>query len=676
MLSHGYWQSQLGADEGVIGRTLTVNGRALTIVGVAPEGFTGTTIGASPKVFVPLTLRSLMEPSVPRESLDDRRNYWLYLFGRLARGVSIEQARAELDAIYSGVLNGVEAALQTDLSAEDLQRFRERRITVVPGARGQSSVPSGPTPAVLSILLGAALLVLLIVCANVASLLLARGAARAGELAIRASIGADGRRLALQLLAEAGILAAAGGLLSVPVAHATLGAIVAMAPANAVEEIPTIGLDVMAIAGLMTLGTALLFGLAPALRAARTDPGAAIKGHAAQSVGNRAVARFRGALSTAQIAVSTVLLVTAGLFTQSLVNLSRTDLGIDVESVLAFTVSPRLNGYTLERVTEVYREIEEQLGAQPGVAAVGASSVRLLANNTQNGIIDIEGFERGYPATSTALNNVGTGFFSALSLPLKAGRLFTDADRIGAPRVAVVNEAFVRKFNLGEAAIGTRIGLNGPREIEIVGVVGDSKYDQVRADVPPQLFLARLQNPFIGTMTFYVRAAAEPESLARTIRQTVARIDPNLPVADLMTLERQVRENVFLDRLVMTLSSSLALLATFLAAVGLYGVLAYNVVVRTRELGLRLAVGASPAQVRGMVLRQVAMKVLIGGGLGLAAALGLGRASEALLFGVSGFDPVVLAVSLALLTTVVLGAGYLPARRASKVAPMDALRHD
>lgn len=676
VLSHDYWTSRLGGDERVIGRMLTVNGQALTIIGVAPEGFTGTTLGASPKVFVPLTLRSLMQPNVPRESLEDRRNYWLYLFGRLAPGVSLEEARAELDVIYSGILNGVEAALQTDLSDEDLQRFRERRITVVPGARGQSWVPTGPTPAVLTILLGATALVLLIVCANVASLLLARGAARAGEMAIRASIGADGRRLAFQLLAESGVLAMAGGLLSIPVAHATLRAIVAMAPANSVQAFPTISVGVMALAGVMTLGTALLFGLAPALRAARTDPGAVIKGHVAQSASNRAVARFRGALSTAQIALSTVLLVMAGLFTQSLLNLTRTDLGIDVESVLAFTVSPQLNGYSLERVMEMYREIEEQLGAQPGVEAVGASSVRLLANNVRGAAIDIEGFEPGYPATHTTLNDVGAGFFSALSLPLRAGRPFTEADRIGAPRVAVVNESFVRKFNLGEAAIGTRIGLYGPREIEIVGVVGDAKYNQVRADAPPQLFLPRLQNPFLGTMTFYVRAAAEPESLARTIRQTMARIDPNLPLADLVTLERQVRDNVFLDRLVMALSSSLAVVATLLAAVGLYGVLAYNVVMRTREIGLRLAIGAAPAHVRRMVLGQVTAKALIGGGLGLAAALGLGRASEALLFGVSGLDPVVLTTSIAVLATVVLGAGYLPALRASKVAPMEALRHD
>jgi predicted permease len=676
VLSHDYWSSQFGADENVVGRTLTVNGQALTIIGVAPEGFAGTTIGVRPKVFVPVTLRALMEPNAPAGSMDDRRVYWLYLFGRLAPGVSVEQAMLELDSIYTGIVRNVEAALQVDISADDLQRFRERRITVEPGARGQSWIPRESAP-VLTILLGAAALVLVIVCANVASLLLARGASRAGEMAIRASIGGGRRRIALQLLAEAGVLAVAGGLLSIPAAYVTLGAIVAMAPGNVATEPWGIGSAAMLLGALATLCAVLLFGLAPALSAARADPVAVMKGNAAHSAGNRAIARFRGVLSTAQIAFSTVLLVMAGLFTQSLLNLTRTDLGMEIDSVVAFTVSPRLNGLTPEQVMNVYAQIEEQVGAQPGVTAVGSSSIRLLANNARNAVIDIEGFERGYPATHAATNDVGSRFFAALSIPLKVGRDFTAADRALAPRVAIVNESFVRKFNLGEQAIGTRFGLTDQgRDIEIVGIVGDAKYSLVKADAPPQIFLSRLQNPFLATMTFYVRAGVEPGTLVETIRRTVARIDPNLPLANLTTLQRQARENVFLDRLVMALSASLAVLATLLAAVGLYGVLAYNVVQRTRELGLRLALGAAPATVQRLVFRQVGVMALIGGGLGLAGATGVGRAAEALLFGVSGYDPLVLTVAVAVLSTVVLGAGYLPARRAARLAPMEALRYD
>jgi putative ABC transport system permease protein len=676
VLSYDYWSSQFGAQESVIGRTLTVNGQALTIVGVAPEGFVGTTIGVRPKVFVPVTLRGLMEPNVPGDSTMDRRAYWLYVFGRLAPGVSLEQATVNLNGAYALILSNVEAAQQIDLSAEDLQRFRERRITVESGGRGQSWVPSTSAP-VLTILLGAASLVLVIVCVNVASLLLARGASRAGEMAIRASIGAGRRQLAFQLLTEAGVLAVAGGLLSLPVAYATLAGIISMAPSDVAAAPWEIGDAAMLFGAVATLGTVLLFGLAPALRAARADPGTVMKGNAAHVLGNRTVVGFRSVLATAQIAFSTVLLVMAGLFAQSLLNLTRTDLGMDVDSVLAFTVSPRLNGYSPEQVMNLYAEIEGQVGAQSGVTAVGSSSVRLLANNVSGAVIDIEGFERGYPTTRAVTNHVSSGFFTALSIPFKSGRDFTAADRLLSPRVAIVNESFVRKFNLGEQPIGTRFGLDSPsRDVEIVGVVGDAKYNQVRADIPPQIFLSRLQNPFLGTMTFYIRADVDPATLSQTTRQTLARMDPNLPLVNLATLQSQARENVFLDRLVTALSASLAVVATLLAAIGLYGVLAFNVVQRTRELGLRLALGAAPVDVERMVLKQVGAKALMGGGVGLVAAIGIGRASEALLFGISGHDPLVLIVAVTVLGGVVLSAGYLPARRASRVAPMEALRHD
>jgi predicted permease len=677
VLSHGYWSNELGGADNVVGRQLVVNGQSLMVVGVAPEGFAGTTIGIAPKVFVPITLRRLMEPTVPRDAMENRRAYWLYLFGRLAPGVSLEQATTELNGIYTGALRNVEEALQVDMSAQDLERFRERQITVVPGARGQSWIPSTSAPA-MTILLVAAVLVLVIVCGNVASLLLARGASRTGEMAIRASIGASRWRLALQLLAEAGVLAVAGGLLALPVSYATLAGIIAMAPAStSAPELWGISGTTVLFAAIATLFAVLLFGLVPSVRASGADPGAVMKGHAAHATGGRAIGRFRSALSMAQIAFSTLLLVLAGLFFQSSLNVARTDLGMDTESVTAFTVSPQLNGYDTARVASLYAEIEQELGARPGVTAVGSSSVALLANNVRNALIDIEGFERGYPATHTATSNIGPGFLDVLSIPLLAGRELTAADRLGAPRVALVNEAFVRKFDLGDRAPGTRFGLDTTgRDIEIVGVVGDAKYNQVRADIPPQLFLPRLQNPNLGTMTFYVRAGIEPKALASAIRQTVARIDPTLPLANLTTLEQQARDNVFLDRLVTALSASLAGLATLLAAVGLYGVLAYNVAQRARELGLRLALGAAPTQLQGMVLKRVAVMAVVGGGIGLLAAIAIGGVVESLLYGVSGRDPLVLTIAMLILALVVLGAGYLPARRASRLDPIEALRHD
>lgn len=679
VLSHDYWRNQFGADEGVIGRTLTVNGQPLTIIGVAPKGFAGTTFGLRPQVFVPLTLRWLMRPTARRDT-EDRRTYWLYVFARLAPGVSMQQASAGINGLYGGILDDVEAPLQAGMSAEDLERFRQRRVLLEPGAHGQSFVPEGAAQP-LTLLLGVTVLVLLIVCVNVANLLLARGVARTGEMAIRASIGAGRRHLATQLLLEAGVLAAIGGVLSLPVAAATLRLIVAIAPPEAAQGGFELSAPAMLFAAAAALGTVLLFGTAPALRAARTDPGAVVKSQAAQAAGGRAVVRFRGVLAAVQIGLSMVLLVLAGLFTQSLANIARIDLGMNVDSVVAFTVSPRLNGYAPERVMALFDGLEEALAAQPGVTSVGSSAVPLLTSSEWNAGLAVEGFDGPYGTnTNAAMSEVSAGLFRTLSIPLIAGRGFTEADRLDSPHVAIVNESFLRKFGLDDHALGTRFGFDYPGspgpEFEIVGVMRDAKYSKVKDEMPPQFFLPRRQNDELGSMTYYVRGAVGPALLMGTIRRVVSSIDPNLPVSELSTLQRKVEDNVFLDRFVTLSSASLAALATLLAAVGLYGVLAYNVAQRTRELGLRLALGAEPRRLRAMVLKQVAVLALVGGALGLAAALALGRAAEALLFGLSAYDPLVLAASVGLLSVVVLAASYVPARRASSVAPMEALRYE
>jgi len=680
VLSHAYWREHFGADEGVVGRTLTVNGRPLTIVGVAPEGFAGTTFWSRSQVFVPLTLRWQMEPTAPREAAQDRRNHWLYLFARLRPGVSIEQASAGINALYAGIFDDVEAALQTDIPPEDLERFRQRRITLEPGAHGQSWVREESALA-LTLLLATTLLVLVIVCVNVANLLLARGVSRTGELAVRASLGASRLRLVRQLLAEAGVLALAGGILGVPIAHATLKAIVAIAPPQAAAESLGLSGEAMLFAAAVTLSTAVLFGLVPALSASRRALGGAIRAYATQSSRPRGLARFGRVLCTVQIALSMVLLVLAGLFVRSLANIARVDLGIDAESLVTFTVSPRLNGYDDARTMALYDAIEEALRARPGVTAASSSSIALLASISQSPGLDVEGFEAGYGVdTSAAINDVGTGFFETLSIPLLAGRDLTAADRLFAPRVAVVNESFVRKFGLGEAALGTMLGFaippGQPRDIEIVGIVADAKYSRVKGETPPQLFLPRRQNPFLGTMTFYVRGALEPGALMETVRQAVVQIDPSLPLANLTTMERAIRDNVFLDRIVTSLSASLAALATLLAAMGLNGVLAHNVAQRTRELGLRLALGAEPRRLRRMIMTETLGMAIVGAGIGLPAAAAAGRAAEALLFGVSGRDPAVLIAAGSALAAVVLLAGHWPARRASSVAPMQALRYE
>ena len=680
VLSFDYWRSYFGADPNVVDRTLTVNGQVLTIIGVAPQGFLGTTIGYRPRVYVPITLRWLMEPTA-QNAATDRTAYWAYLFARLRPGVTLDAAKAALAGPYNGIINDVEAPVNSSMPPEVLARFRERQLTIERGARGQSQLPEqAATPT--SLLLGVTALVLLLVCANIANLLLARGAARAGEMAIRASLGADRRRLLKQTLIEAGVLAVAGGAASIPVALVTLRGIRALL-SSAVENLDlSLNGSALLFAAVASLVTVLLFGLVPAIKASRADPGLTMKGQAQQAVGaQRGTRRFRASLATAQIALSTVLLVLAGLFAQSLANLSRVDLGMNATSVATFTVSPRRNGYSREQATRFYDRLEAELAAQPGVVDVASSMVPLLSGSNWGAGIAIEGMDVGPPGpeNSASMNSVSSGFFRTLAIPLVAGRDFTALDTVDKPRVAIVNQAFLRRFKVGDDALGKHLGNGDPSEppdMEIVGIVGDAKYAQVRDAAPPQFFVPRQQSAFLDQMTFYVRAAVPPETLLTLVPHVVATLDPELPVDSPTTMRQVIDDNVSIERMVATLSAGFALLATILAAVGLYGVLAYFVAQRTREIGLRLALGATAAHLRGMVLKQVALMAGIGVPLGLIFAVLVGRAAEALLFGLKGYDPLVLVAAVAVLAAVVSLAAYLPARRAASMPPMEALRSE
>jgi predicted permease len=516
----------------------------------------------------------------------------------------------------------------------------------------------------------------------VANLLLVRGAGRAGEMAVRLSIGANRRQLVGQLLTESILLAVLGATLGLLVSRWTLDLIATLLPPEAASTLD-FSLDRMALVwtGVLALGTGLLFGLFPAIHSTRPDLVSTLKDQAGQKGASRAAARFRTTLATAQIALSMALLVAAGLFTRSLINVSRVDLGIDIENVATFAISPELSGYTPERSAALFERLEAELTAVPGVAAVTASLVGVIAGNNWGTSVSVQGFEAG-PDTDTHSNytEVGPGYFRTLGVPILAGREFTPADAAGAPKVAIVNEAFAKKFNLGRDAVGKRMardsGPNAKLDVEIVGLVQNAKYSQVKAEVPPVFFIPYRQDERLGFINFYVKTRLDPAQLLPAITAAVARIDPNLPVENLKTLPQQVRENVFLDRMISTLSAAFAVLATLLAAVGLYGVLAYTVAQRTREFGLRMALGADGARVRSMVLRQVGWMTLVGGVIGLAAAIALGRLARSLLFQLEGHDPIVLSASVTLLALVAMGAGLIPALRASRIDPMLALRYE
>ena len=676
VLSHAYWQTRFGRDPGVLNEPLIVNGQAVTIVGVAQLGFDGTTLWAKPQVYVPVTMRGLMHPGF--KAFDDRRNYWAYLFARLKPGVSLEQARTALNGQYHAIVNDVEASLQKGMSDQTMARFRAKPIVVEHGARGQSHV-SREAKAPLRLLLGVTAFVLMIACANVANLLLARAAARASEMAVRLSIGASRGQLIAQLLTESCLLAVFSGIVSLLVARWTLDLIAALLPAQAAAMLQfQIDLPVLLFAAALTLGTGLLFGLFPALHSTRPDLVSSLKGQAGQPSGARSASRFRTALATAQIALSLALLVSAGLFIKSLINVSRIDLGLKVDNVITFSISPALNGYTPQRSSQLFERLEDDLAAMPGVTGVTNSLVPLLGGSNWGGEVSVEGYKSG-PDTdmNSRYNEIGPAYFRTLGIPLIAGREFTRSDAAAAPKVAIVNEAFAKKFDLGRDAVGKRIGNRGGKlDTEIVGLVQNAKYSEVKQTVPPLFFRPYRQDDQLGFLTYYARTSLDAEQQLPSISKVVARLDPNLPVEDLRTMPQQVRENVFLDRMISVLSSAFACLATLLAAVGLYGVLAYMVAQRTREIGLRMALGATPARVRAMVLQQVGVMTVIGGAIGLAIAISLGRFAQSLLYQLRGSDPPVLIASAAALTLVALGAGFIPALRASQVDPMQALRYE
>jgi predicted permease len=677
VLSYAFWENSLGADPAVLGKEITVNGQHLTIIGVAPRAFDGTTLGARPDVFVPISNVGVMTGG---EQSTVRNDHWVYLFGRLACGATVDQASASINSVYHAIITDVESPMQQGLSATTAAQFRAAVIKLTDGRKGQSSaIKDSRTP--LTLLFAVTGIVLLIACANIANLLLARAANRTMEMAVRLSLGATRRQLIAQLLTESLLLAALGGIVSVAVAHWTLAGITALLSSEAARVYEFhLSTPVFAFTALLSLATGVLFGLAPAVSSTRPDLITELRNNSGKLSGGRGAARFRTSLVTVQIALSMALLIAAGLFLKSLQNIARVDLGIHIENVVQFGVSPGRSGYDDIRTTALYDRIEQALAALPGVRGVTSSTVVLFGGNNRGRDVSVQGFKKDPDTDAGSLYTVvGPNLFHVLGVPLIAGRDFTAADNAGAARVAIVNETFAKKFNLGNA-VGKRMSVyNDSLNIEIVGLAKDAKYSKVKDKIPPVFVIPWRQagrNYDVGDNTFYVRTGLPTDQSIRAIRAAMKNIDPNLPLDGLKTLPQQVHENVYLDRMTSTLTLAFALLATVLAAIGLYGVVAYSVTQRTREIGVRMALGADMSNVRGLVLRQVGAMALVGGAIGIAAAIGLGRAAQSLLYQLNGYDPVVIAAAAVALAMVAFLAGFLPARKASRIDPMQALRYE
>jgi predicted permease len=682
VLAHWFWEMNLGADANVIGKTLVVNGKSTTIVGVAPDGFNGTTYGSRPAFYTALATAATLGNGVAAR-VTERRAYWIYAFARLAPGATIEQARAQVNAVYQPIIREVEAPLQRNMRDSVMKRFLARQVVITPGSRGQSDMQDDAGPA-LFMLFAITGLVLLIACANIANLLMARATSRELEMAVRLSLGATRGRLLVQLLTETMTLAFLGGLASLVFAAWTLKGVAALLPPQISEEL-MLGMNWAAVgfAALLSLVTGIAFGLFPALHSTRPDLVTALRNNSGKLAGGRTARRFRTGLATAQIALAMALLMSAGLFVKSLWKIKRVDLGVHVENLVTFSVTPGQSGYDSLRTRVLFTRIEEELRALPGATTVTSALVPLIAGDNWNNSVRVEGFKsegEGSNANNSSLNAVGTGFFRAIGVPLLTGREFTDADAAGAPKVAIVNETFARHFNLGPNPVGKRMAEGSsdtiPLDIEIVGLVRDMKYSSVKGRIPPVYFIPHRQSRWLQTMNYYVRTGADPASMLRTMAQVVQRIDPMLPVEDLRTMPEAIRLNTFQDRMISTLAASFAILATLLASIGLYGVLAYSVAQRTREIGVRMALGADAGEVRMLVLRQVGAMVAIGGVIGLAGAFGLSKAAQSMLYHMSGADPLVMVSSVVLLGLVALSAGFVPALRASRVDPIQALRYE
>jgi predicted permease len=499
-------------------------------------------------------------------------------------------------------------------------------------------------------------------------------------MAVRLSLGATRKQVLRQLLTESVLLALLGGVVSIVFAQWTLAALTALMPPDARSTMRfELHWNVVGFAAALSLATGFLFGLFPALQSSKPDIVTVLRAGSGKLAGVRAASRFRNSLVTVQIALSMALLVSAGLFVKSLQNVSKVDLGTKTENVVVFGLSPELNGYNGARSAQLFQQVEDALAAIPGVTDVAAAMVPVLAGNNWGSDVAVQGFKKG-PDTdaNSRYNEVGPGYYKALGMPLIAGREFTQSDRVGSTRVAIVNETFAKKFGLGRDAVGKYMG-NGRGDtlnILIIGLAKDANYSEVKQKIPPVFATPYKQDSTAGSLSFYVRTSGDLTQTLRAIPAVIRRLDPNLPVEQLKTLPQQVKENVFLDRMISTLSAAFALLATLLAAVGLYGVLAYSVAQRTKEIGVRMALGANSSSVRAMVLRQVGVLTAIGGVIGIAGAIAIGNGAKSLLFGIAGWDPVVIGTSALVLTVVALGAGYLPARRASKVDPMQALRYE
>jgi predicted permease len=674
VVSYDYWKNHLGGRDDVVGRKVLVNGFPMTVVGVAAAGFHGIDWGEVPALWIPTMMKKQATPEF--DWLDDRRGRWLHIFGRLKPGLTLRQAQAALQPWFKAML---EADTRREgwpqVTEEQRRRFLASSLDLLPAAQGRSDLGQRLERPLL-VLLAATVLVLLLACLNVANLCLARAFARRRDTAVRLAIGASRGRIVRELLVQSALLAIGGALLGLVLAPAVGAGLISFLP-EAVDLRSGVDPRVFLFALAVALATGLLFGLVPALQASRAQPGFTLKEEATSVAGGLGL---RKALVVGQIALALILLVGAGLFVRTLSNLRAQGPGFDTTNLVMFSVDPARSGYTQPRGQRLQLDLLDGLRALPGVAHAAMSSATLLRGGSWNTSMTIQADRRFVSDRPSHINAVVQGFFATLGTPLLSGRDFDERDvRAGTEatfRHAIVNESFARHYFGDRSPIGALLGFgNRPdvrTEMEIVGVVKTFSYRGLR-EVDDQVFVPYLEGTIRGG-TYYVRTRASSAAAFASIRAAVRALDPALPVDGLRTLDDQLDRSLSNERLLAILATAFAGLAVLLAVVGLYGVTSFVVTRRTREIGIRMALGATRRAALWLVVRDTGRLVIVGIALALPVVWGAGRLVESQLFGVSALDAATVAAAAALVSLAALAAAAAPARRASALNPVEALR--
>jgi len=674
----------------VLGRKIQVHQTSFEIIGVAPAGFFGETVGEAPDIWVPMTMQEAIYPgddlltAFAAGTIDQRM--WLQVMARLKPGVTLAQANANVNVVFPGYVSA--SAVRYKLSGDDLKAYSDQKIDVQHGGRGASTMHN-TFGEPLKLLMALVALVLLIACANLANLLLARGAARQREFAVRLSIGAGRGRLIRQLLTESFLLAMLGAALGVVLAQWADSVLLRMvSPTGSVgQEAIQLSLRpdarVLAFTFTVAILTALLFGLIPALRATRLDLSPMLKAGASGVTVEGHSRRFPVGkiLVVTQVSISLVLLVAAGLFVRSLQRLSEVKLGYKTERLLLFRVRPIPAGYKDAAIPRVLQDLLDKFKAVPGVSAATLSSNGLFAHSESADPISVEGYiPKPGELPHSRMDQVGPDYFSVVGMPILSGRGITAQDSGNGPRVAVINQAFAKQFFPNTNPIGKRVTdtyPGNPASAEIVGVVADAKYNSLREETP-----TRLYNPIFNPLWpeqsayFEIRTSADPATVSSALRAVVHDTNSAIPEIEIHTMSGLIDDSLQTDHFVAQLSTAFGLLAIILASVGLYGIMAFTVARRTRDIGIRMALGAGRSKIVRQVLNETLILMVIGIAVGVPIALAGTRLIKSMLFGLGAVDPVAIVAACAILAVIAGLAGYIPARRASQVDPMVALRYE